>query len=288
MRTVLGPILLAYLLHKLLGVETKFSGEQSTGLFAQLGRELRERLTATLGIGRRGEDSAEIARSRASDRAVKLATGGKWRRRSHDRLGKAIDAAQHGLDATDAAEAEAEAAIVARIVRRNSVTALRRLDAQHVWSTTPVSPAVSIVEMIEPAAEEIAEPDTTPDIQTPAEPVISGWSGPRVSGRRVSGRRRSHRTPRTLRPARAQQVPQTAAQQPEAIPATLAPESRPTAMQAPKTRVDTKVVVPAMRAAYPSMTTDEIADKVGVTEHTVRRYLPAKDDRLEHANGSSV
>ncbi len=43
-----------------------------------------------------------------------------------------------------------------------------------------------------------------------------------------------------------------------------------------------------MQAAYPSMTTDEIADKVGVTERTVRRYLPAKDDRLEHANGSEV
>ena len=59
---------------------------QSNGLLASIGREIRERLTARLGIGRRGADSAEIARSRAADRAVRLATRRRWGRRAFDRL----------------------------------------------------------------------------------------------------------------------------------------------------------------------------------------------------------
>lgn len=130
-RIAAGPVLLALLLHKLLGLEMKFSGEQSNGLFAALGREIRERLTALLGIGRRGADSAEIARSRAADRAVRLASARKLGRVAAARLAKAIDAAQHGLNETDAAAAEA--AIVARIVRRKSVAELHTLDIQHAW-----------------------------------------------------------------------------------------------------------------------------------------------------------
>jgi hypothetical protein len=132
-RIAAGPVLLALLLHKLLGLEMKLSGQKSDGLFAALGRELRERLTALLGIGRRGADSAEIARSRAADRAVKLASRRSLSRFAAARLSKAIDAAQHGLNAADAAAAEA--AIVARIVRRKSVAALHSLDARHVWTT---------------------------------------------------------------------------------------------------------------------------------------------------------
>jgi hypothetical protein len=139
-RIVLGPVMLALMLHKLLGIETKLSGKQSAGLFASAGREIRERLTARLGIGRRGADSAAIARSRAADRAVSLASGRKLGRRKADRLAVAVDAAQHGLGATDAAAAEAS--VVARVVRRKSVAGLHGIDARHVWSTTPASASV--------------------------------------------------------------------------------------------------------------------------------------------------
>lgn len=131
-RIAAGPVLLAVLLHKLLGLEMKFSGEKSDGLFASIGREIRERLTASLGIGRRGADSAEIARSRAADRAVRLASRRSLRRLAAARLSNAIDAAQRGLNEADAAAAEAS--IVARIVRRKSVAELHSLDARHVWS----------------------------------------------------------------------------------------------------------------------------------------------------------
>lgn len=279
-RIAAGPLLLALMLHRLLGLELKLSGEQSTGLLASLGREIRERLTAVLGIGRRGADSAAISRSRAADRAVRLASRRRLGRVAAARLSKAIDAAQHGLDEADAAAAEAS--IVRRVARRKSVTDLHGLALRHVWSTSTASAPVSIVEMFEPALEEIAEPDTTMDTQGPAEPVISGWSGPRVSGRR-----RPRRAPRNLRPARVQQAPQMPAQQPEAAPAPQAPSVVQAPAQEPKKRVNSKVVVPAMRAAYPAMTTDAIADNVGVAERTVRRYLPAKDDRVASANGST-
>lgn len=273
-RIVLGPVLLALMLHKLLGLELKFSGEVSTGLLATAGRELRERLVARLGIGRRGADSAAIARSRAADRAVALASRRRLGKRAAVRLAVAIDAAQHALNEADAAGAEAS--IVARVVRRKSVAELHSLTARHVWRSKVLSDPETV-------PVEIAEPDTAADIQASAEPVV--WVRPRTI---VSGRRSLRITPKAVRRARSTQVPQAAAQQPEAVPAAQVPQRRPAAVQVSKTRVDTKAVVPAMRTAYPDMGVDEIADKVGVTERTVRRYLPARDDRLERANGSQV
>jgi hypothetical protein len=133
-RIAAGPVLLAVLLHKLLGLEGRFSGAAATGLLAAAGREIRERLTASLGIGRRGADSAAIARSRAADRAVKLASARKLKPRSAARLAVAIDAARHGLSEADADAAEAS--IVARVVRRRSVAELHSLTARHVWMAT--------------------------------------------------------------------------------------------------------------------------------------------------------
>ncbi|MER7487957.1 hypothetical protein ABTY20_19025 [Streptomyces sp. NPDC126497] len=143
-RVVLGPVLLAVLLHLLLGLELRMSGEKSTGLLASALRELRERLTAFLGIGRRGADSAAIARSRAADRAVDLADAvaaakpdSIRHRRRAAKLAAAIDAARHGLDADEAAKAEA--AIVARVVRRKSVGSLADIEARHDWALSLVS-----------------------------------------------------------------------------------------------------------------------------------------------------
>ena len=140
-RIAAGPVLLALLLHKLLGLENKFSGTASTGLLASAGREIRERLTASLGIGRRGADSAAIARSRAADRAVALASARRLNRRSAARLAVAIDAARHGLSAADADAAEAS--IVARVVRRRSVAELHSLDARHAWTATDTATATA-------------------------------------------------------------------------------------------------------------------------------------------------
>jgi hypothetical protein len=145
-RVVLGPVLLAVLLHLLLGLELRMSGRKPDGLLASALREVRERLTAYLGIGRRGADSAAIARSRAADRAVDLVDrvaaarpGGWTHRRLSARLAAAIDAARHGLSPAEADRAEA--AIVARVVRRKSVTGLASIDARHDWTTALASQA---------------------------------------------------------------------------------------------------------------------------------------------------
>lgn len=138
-RVVLGPVLLAVLLHLLLGLELRMSGRHSDSIVSAALREMRERLTSRLGIGQRGADSAAIARSRAADKAVDLAdsvakskSGSRAYRRRTAALADAIDAARLGLDGQEAAEAEA--AIVARVVRRKSVASLAGIETRHDWT----------------------------------------------------------------------------------------------------------------------------------------------------------
>lgn len=165
-RVALGPVLLAVMLHLLLGLEVRMSGVRSDSLLRATVRELRERATAWLGIGRRGSDSAAIARSRAADRAVALAdlvaAAGpdtrRYRRRAA-RLAAAIDAARHGLDAQDAAAAEA--LIVGRIVRRKSVGDLAAIGLRHRWTTSETA-------MAEPVTVLVQRADVRPVIKVPA------------------------------------------------------------------------------------------------------------------------
>jgi hypothetical protein len=207
-RVLLGPVLLATMLHLLLGLEVRMSGARPDGILRAALRELRERLTAYLGIGRRGADSAAIARSRAADRAVMLADrvegarkGSRRYRRGTARLADAIDAARHGLEGP-AADA-AESVIVGRIVRRKSVAGLATITDRHDWtaaaptSGTPVpavaehrAPAVPAAEQVPapraehteplaeltevPAAEQV--PATVPALEVP-EPVDGGTTG---------------------------------------------------------------------------------------------------------------
>lgn len=145
MRVTLGPVLLAVMLHLLLGLELRMSGSQAEGIIGAALRELRERVTAYLGIGRRGADSAAIARSRAADRAVDLAdtvAAAQPGTRKHNRraahLAAALDAARHGLAAAEADEAEA--AIVSRVVRRKSVAGLATIATRHDWTATLPTP----------------------------------------------------------------------------------------------------------------------------------------------------
>jgi len=186
-RVVLGPVLLAVMLHLLLGLELRMSGERSEGILGAALRELRERVTASLGIGRRGADSAAIARSRAADRAVNLAdlvavakTGTRKHSRRAAKLAAAIDAARHGLDATEADAAEA--AIVSRVVRRKSVAGLATIATRHDWTATLPAPrhgtdrdtATTPVAADRDTATETATPQAataTTDRDTEAAPV---------------------------------------------------------------------------------------------------------------------
>jgi hypothetical protein len=167
-RVALGPVLLAVVLHFLLGISKKVNRTRSTGLFASAGREIRERITARLGIGRRGADSAAIHRSRAADRAVKLAAGRKLSQRAAVRLAVAVDAAQHGLGADEAAAAEAS--IVDRVVRRKSVAGLHAISVRHVWHSS-LAPFQIVPGTVPGADEETAQEGAEPVLQALA-PVL--------------------------------------------------------------------------------------------------------------------
>ena len=187
-RTALGPVLLVVLLHLLLGLELRLSRSGPVSLTGAALRELKERLTAYLGIGRRGQDSAAIARSRAADRAVRLtakvdrAKNGARKDRLTARLADALDRAQHGLDTAEAMTAEA--VIVSRVVRRKSASGLAGIgnrrnwdelyrDADPVSGTRPVAPVVPETRPVAPVRNAPAVPKERPVAPAVSETPVS-------------------------------------------------------------------------------------------------------------------
>ncbi|MFE7111778.1 hypothetical protein ACFU98_29540 [Streptomyces sp. NPDC057575] len=103
---IVGPIMLAYALHKLLGLEAKLGKVEikSDGLLARAWRDRLKRLESKLGIGSRGADAESISRRNAQDKLVSLTTLGKpllmGKRAYQKALMRAGDASFHGLGDT--------------------------------------------------------------------------------------------------------------------------------------------------------------------------------------------
>jgi hypothetical protein len=107
---IVGPVMLAYGLHKLLGLEAKLGKIEfkSDRMLARWWRDRLKRLESRLGIGSRGADAEAISRRNAQDKLIALATLGKpwWAvgkfgtRRYEKALMRAGDASFHGLDDT--------------------------------------------------------------------------------------------------------------------------------------------------------------------------------------------
>ncbi|MFJ1900509.1 hypothetical protein [Streptomyces sp. NPDC088115] len=107
---IVGPVMLAYGLHKLLGLEAKLGKVEirSDSILARAWRDRLKRLESKLGIGSRGADAESISRRTAQDRLIALATLGKpwWAigkfgtRRYEKALMRAGDASFHGLGDT--------------------------------------------------------------------------------------------------------------------------------------------------------------------------------------------
>ncbi|MGP3737929.1 hypothetical protein ACTWJ9_33640 (plasmid) [Streptomyces sp. GDS52] len=103
---IVGPVMLAYGLHKLLGLEAKLGKIEikSDGILARWWRDRLQRLESQLGIGSRGADAQAISRRNAQDKLITLATLGKPRlmsKRAYEKaLMRAGDASFHGLDDT--------------------------------------------------------------------------------------------------------------------------------------------------------------------------------------------
>lgn len=159
-----------------------------------------------------------------------------------------------------------------------AVDGLMVMSSAAVMATTPqrgepASPLVSAPVTGPPMA---AAPDTIMDSAAATDP---GTWAPRLP--LTSTRRRRGAASRTVRTARTRQTPRTTPEQPGQAPGTgQAPDTNPpgsTAAAEARRRLDTRPVVAAMRLAYPDMTPDKIADKLGVTERTVRRHLTATE-----------
>lgn len=126
---IVGPVMLAYGLHKLLGLEAKLGKIEikSDGILARWWRDRLKRLESHLGIGSRGADAQAITRRNAQDKVIALATLGKpWYmgKRSYEKaLMRAGDASFQGLgDTLDQLGAEMQ--ITTRIDRMGAFKAL--------------------------------------------------------------------------------------------------------------------------------------------------------------------
>lgn len=130
---IVGPVMLAYGLHKLLGLEAKLGKIEikSDGMLARWWRDRLKRLESRLGIGSRGADAQAISRRNAQDKLIALATLGKpwWAmgkfgtRRYEKALMRAGDGAFHGLDDT-LDQLGTEMTITTRIDRMSAFKAL--------------------------------------------------------------------------------------------------------------------------------------------------------------------
>ena len=110
---IVGPVMLAYGLHKLLGLEAKLGKIEikSDGMLARAWRDQKNRIESRLGIGSRGADAEAISRSNAADKFVNLNSLGKPKRMTErmykHALVKAGRAALHGLEGLERQMAEA-------------------------------------------------------------------------------------------------------------------------------------------------------------------------------------
>lgn len=176
---IVGPVMLAYGLHKLLGLETKLKKIEikSDGILARLWTDQKNRIESRLGIGARGADAEAISRSNAADRFVNLNSLGKpWRmsKRQYRRaLVKAGRAALHGLEGFE--RQMAEALLVDRIAYEKGMqiggdhfeTALMRGVRSNTGPLDPDRIVPDDVGLLTSAAFEAAPPSRTEDAAQP-------------------------------------------------------------------------------------------------------------------------
>lgn len=135
-RGTIGPVMAALLWHLAMGLEIRIGRPEalSTGLPAQIGHELRERLLSYLGLAVRGRTAAQVTRDRATARAVRLASRrwlGPWGRAA---LKASVARAAVGTSG------EQRHQLLQLLAARRSADQLRTLDVTSPWTidTTPV------------------------------------------------------------------------------------------------------------------------------------------------------
>lgn len=160
-RAFVGPILAALLWHLAMGIELRHRGSASQSLPAVLGRELRERLLARLGLAQRGRDAQQISRDRwtriATRRAARLADLKETNARPR-RLARARSRLAAAVDRTDAAVLPEQ-----RDVLRDRIAAYRHADG--LAEVTLPSPWEPVTPASAPAEPEPvpAKPEYVPE-----------------------------------------------------------------------------------------------------------------------------
>ncbi|MFC8676714.1 hypothetical protein ACFUEN_29015 [Streptomyces griseorubiginosus] len=132
-RAAIGPVMAGLLWHLAMGLEIRIGRPEalSTGLPAQIGHELRERLLSYIGLAERGRDAAQMTRDRATARTVRLASRqhlGWWGRAalkaSVARSEAAIDTVQRGK-------------LMAQLAGRRTALQLRDVPLDSPWGSGP-------------------------------------------------------------------------------------------------------------------------------------------------------
>jgi hypothetical protein len=179
---IVGPVMLAYGLHKLLGLEAKLGKIEikPDGMIARLWADQKNRIESRLGIGARGADVEAISRSNAADKFVHLNSVGKPRHmteRGYRRaLVKAGRAALHGLEGFERQMAEAR--LVDRIAfEKGMQEGGARIKTAYMngvrSNTAPPHPDVHVSDAYSPltsVALEAAPSDRTEDTVEPHTP----------------------------------------------------------------------------------------------------------------------
>jgi hypothetical protein len=142
-RVALGPVLGIVALHLALGVEIRHASPNASSSWAQLVREMRERVLSRFGLANDERDAATRTRHRAAVRAARLAAAdGGWFRQQ--RLARAVRVAGVAYD-QDARE---------RMLAE--LAALKSLDA--LTNLTPPSPWGPVADARRPAPEDVPTP----------------------------------------------------------------------------------------------------------------------------------
>ncbi|MGY1498564.1 hypothetical protein ACW4TU_18525 [Streptomyces sp. QTS52] len=133
-RTVFGPVMAALLWHLAMGLEIRVAKPEalSSGLPAQIGAELRERLLSYLGLAARNRTAEQISRDRATARAVRLASRrwlGPWGSAALAASVARSGAAVHG---------EQRHQLLQLLAGRRTATELRTVPIASPWVPEPV------------------------------------------------------------------------------------------------------------------------------------------------------
>ncbi|WP_413102236.1 hypothetical protein [Streptomyces sp. Inha503] len=132
-RAMIGPVLAALLWHLAMGLELRIvrPGALSGGLPAVIGRELRERLLSRLGLAVRDRTAEQIARDRATARAVRLASRPGLRDWGKRRLAAAVARAHVGDDPNQRHK------MLRLLAARRGADQLRTIDLPSLWEPEP-------------------------------------------------------------------------------------------------------------------------------------------------------